>query len=81
MYRSFFNGSKCLFIRNNTNQGPYSHILVEYMVSNKDASTMEMHDLIALSSKEIQYKIPLPWHYVDLPRSSKYMGGILKALV
>lgn len=51
------------------------------MVSNKDASTMEMHDLIALSSKEIQYKIPLPWHYVDLPRSSKYMGGILKALV
>lgn len=45
------------------------------MVSNKDAGTMEMHDLTALSSKEIQYKIPLPWHYVDLPRSSKYMGG------
>lgn len=74
VYQSFFNGSKCLFIHNNTNQGPYSHILVEYMASNKDARTMEMHDLIALSSKEIQYKIPLPWHYVDLPPSSKYMG-------
>lgn len=67
-------GSKCLFIHNNKNQGPFSHLLVEYMVSNKDACTVEMHDLTALSGKEIPNKIPLPWHYVDLPLSSKYTG-------
>lgn len=45
-----------LFIHKNTNQGPYSHILVEYMVSNKAACTMEMHDSFALSGKEIPSK-------------------------